>query len=91
MTFVNSHQNTTTSHISLLDTHIHNITGQGNTISTKLADIANGGASWTTADKTPLQADVSTLCTNDINLFNTNTAYSKTFASIISDNTTQVL
>ena len=29
--------------------------------------------------------------TNDINLFNTNTAYSNTFASIISDNTTQDL
>ena len=41
--------------------------------------------------KTTIQADVSTLYTNDTNLFNTNTAYSNTFASIISDNATQDL
>ena len=41
--------------------------------------------------KTTIQADVSTLYTNDTNLFSTNTAYSNTFASIISDNTTQYL
>ena len=55
MTFVNSHQNTITSHISLIDTNIHNITGRGNTITTILTDIANlqagGGASWTTTEK----------------------------------------
>ena len=95
MTFVNSHQNTITSHISLIDTNLNNITGHGNTISTILTDIADlqagAGASWTTTEKTTIQADVSTLYTNDTNLFNTNTAYSKTFASIISDNTTQDL
>ena len=95
MTFVNSHQNTITSHISLIDTNINNITGHGNTITTILTDIANlqagGGASWTTTEKTTIQADVSTSYKNDINLFNTNTAYSNTFASIISDNTTQDL
>ena len=93
MTFVNSHQNTITSHISLIDTNINNITGHGNTITTILTDIANlqagAGASWTTTEKTTIQADVSTLYANDTNLFNTNTAYSNTFASIISDNTTQ--
>ena len=41
--------------------------------------------------KTTIQADVSTLYINDTTLFNTNTAYSNTFASIISDNTTQDL
>ena len=95
MTFVNSHQNTITSHISLIDTNINNITGHGNTITTILTDIADlqagAGASWTTAEKTTIQGDVSTFCTNDTNLFNTNTAYSNTFASIISDNTTQDL
>ena len=95
MTFVNSHQNTITSHISLIDTNLNNITGHGNTISTILTDItdlqAGAGASWTTTEKTTIQADVSTLYTNDTNLFNTNTAYSNTFASIISDNTTQDL
>ena len=95
MTFVNSHQNTITSHISLIDTNINIITGHGNTITPILTDIANlqagGGASWTTTEKTTIQADVSTLYTNDTNLFNTNTAYSNTFASIISDNTTQDL
>ena len=95
MTFVNSHQNTITSHISLIDTNINNITGHGNTITTILTDIANlqagAGASWTTTEKTTIQADVSTLYINDTNLFNTNTAYSNTFASIISDNTTQDL
>ena len=94
-TFVNSHQNTITSHISLIDTNLNNITGHGNTISTILTDIADlqagAGASWTTTEKTTIQADVSTLYTNDTNLFNTNTAYSNTFASIISDNTTQDL
>ena len=93
MTFVNSHQNTVTSHISLVDTNINNITGHGNTITTILTDIADlqagAGASWTTAEKTTIQADVSTLYTNDTNLFNTNTAYSNTFASIISDNNIQ--
>ena len=93
MTFVNSHQNTITSHISLIDTNINNITGHGNTITTILTDIANlqagGGASWTTTEKTTIQADVSTLYANDTNLFNTNTAYSNTFASIISDNNIQ--
>ena len=93
MTFVNSHQNTVTSHISLIDTNINNISGHGNTITTILTDIANlqsgAGASWTTAEKTTIQADVSTLYTNDTNLFNTNTAYSNTFASIISDNNIQ--
>ena len=86
---------TITSHISLIDTNINNITGHGNTITTILTDIANlqagGGASWTTTEKTTIQADVSTLYANDTNLFNTNTAYSNTFASIISDNTTQDL
>ena len=95
MTFVNSHQNTITSHISLIDTNLNNITGHGNTISTILTDIADlqagASASWTTTEKTTIQADVSTLYTNDTNLFNTNTAYSNTFASIISDNTTQDL
>ena len=95
MTFVNSHQNTITSHISLIDTNINNITGHGNTITTILTDIANlqagAGASWTTTEKTTIQAEESTLYTNDTNLFNTNTAYSNTFASIISDNTTQDL
>ena len=95
MTFVNSHQNTITSHISLIGTNLNNITGHGNTISTILTDIADlqagAGASWTTTEKTTIQADVSTLYTNDTNLFNTNTAYSNTFASIISDNTTQDL
>ena len=93
MTFVNSHQNTITSHISLIDTNSNNITGHGNTITTILTDIADlqagAGASWTTAEKTTIQADVSTLYTNDTNLFNTNTAYSNTFASIISDNNIQ--
>ena len=93
MTFVNSHQNTVTSHISLIDTNINNISGHGNTITTILTDIADlqagAGASWTTAEKTTIQADVSTLYTNDTNLFNTNTAYSNTFASIISDNNIQ--
>ena len=95
MTFVNSHQNTITSHILLIDTNLNNITGHGNTISTILTDIADlqagAGASWTTTEKTTIQSDVSTLYTNDTNLFNTNTAYSNTFASIISDNTTQDL
>ena len=95
MTFVNSHQNTITSHISLIDTNINNITGHGNTITTILTDIANlqagAGASWTTTEKTTIQADVSTLYSNDTNLFNTNTAYSNTFASIISDNNIQDL
>ena len=71
MTFVNSHQNTVTSHISLTDTNINNITGHGNTITTILTDIADlqagAGASWTTAEKTTIQADVSTLYTNDTN------------------------
>ena len=93
MTFVNSHQNTVTSHISLIDTNINNISGHGNTITTILTDIANlqsgAGASWTTVEKTTIQADVSTLYTNDTNLFNTNTAYSNTFASIISNNNIQ--
>ena len=84
---------TITSHISLIDTNINNITGHGNTITTILTDIANlqagGGASWTTTEKTTIQADVSTLYANDTNLFNTNTAYSNTFASIISDNNIQ--
>ena len=95
MTFVNSHQNTITSHISLIDTNINNITGHGNTITTILTDIANlqagAGASWTTTEKTTIQADVSTLYANDTNLFSTNTAYSNTFASIISDNNIQDL
>ena len=39
--------------------------------------------------KTTIQADVSTLYTNDTTLFNTNTAYSNTFASIILDNNGQ--
>ena len=94
MTFIHSHQNTITSHISLIDTNLTNITGHGNTISTILTDIADlqagAGASWTTTEKT-IQADVSTLHTNDTNLFNTNTACSNTFASIISGNTTQDL
>ena len=93
MTFVNSHQNTITSHILLTDTNSNNITGHGNTITTILTDIADlqagAGASWTTAEKTTILADVSTLYTNDTNLFNTNTAYSNTFASIISDNNIQ--
>ena len=84
---------TITSHISLIDTNINNITGRGNTITTILTDIADlqagAGASWTTAEKTSIQADVSTLYTNDTNLFNTNTAYSNTFASVISDNNIQ--
>ena len=84
---------TITSHISLIDTNINNITGHGNTITTILTDIADlqagAGASWTTAEKTTIQADVSTLYTNDTNLFNTNTAYGNTFASIISDNNIQ--
>ena len=84
---------TITSHISLIDTNINNITGHGNTITTILTDIADlqagAGASWTTAEKTTIQADVLTLYTNDTNLFNTNTAYSNTFASIISDNNIQ--
>ena len=84
---------TITSHISLIDTNINNITGHGNTITTILTDIAElqagAGASWTTAEKTSIQADVSTLYTNDTNLFNTNTAYSNTFASILSDNNIQ--
>ena len=84
-----------TSHISLIDTNINNITGHGNTITTILTDIANlqagGGASWTTTEKTTIQADVSTLYANDTNLFKTNTAYSNTFASIISDNNIQDL
>ena len=94
MTFVNSHQNTVTSHISLIDTNINNISGHGNTITTILTDIffqSGAGASWTTVEKTTIQADVSTLYTNDTKLFNTNTAYSNTFASIVSDNTTQDL
>ena len=81
---------TITSHISLIDTNINNIAGHGNTITTILTDIADlqagAGASWTTAEKTTIQADVSTLYTN---LFNTNTAYSNTFASIISENNIQ--
>ena len=84
---------TITSHISLIGTNINNITGHGNTITTILTDIANlqagAGASWTTTEKTTIQADVSPLYTNDTNLFNTNTAYSNTFASIISDNNIQ--
>ena len=84
---------TITSHISLIDTNINNIAGHGNTITTILTDIADlqagAGASWTTAEKTTIQADVSTLYTNDTNLFNTNTAYSNTFASIMSDNNIQ--
>ena len=84
---------TITSHISLIDTNINNITEHGNTITTILTDIADlqagAGASWTTAEKTTIQADVLTLYTNDTNLFNTNTAYSNTFASIISDNNIQ--
>ena len=84
---------TITSHISLIDTNINNITGHGNTITTILTDIADlqagAGASWTTTEKTTIQADVSTLYANDTNLFNTNTAYSNTFASIISDNNIQ--
>ena len=84
---------TITSHISLIDTNINNITGHGNTITTILTDIADlqagAGASWTTVEKTTIQADVLTLYTNDTNLFNTNTAYSNTFASIISDNNIQ--
>ena len=84
---------TITSHISLIDTNINNITGHGNTITTIVTDIADlqagAGASWTTAEKTTIQADVLTLYTNDTNLFNTNTAYSNTFASIISDNNIQ--
>ena len=86
---------TITSHISLIDTNINNITGHGNTITTILTDIADlqagAGASWTTTEKTTIQADVSTLYANDTNLFNTNTAYSNTFASIISDNNIQDL
>ena len=59
---------------------------------TDIADLqAGAGASWTTTEKTTIQADVSTLYANDTNLFNTNTACSSTFASIISDNTTQDL
>ena len=77
---------TITSHISLICTNINNITGHGNTIATILT---GAGASWTTAEKTTIQADVSTLYTNDTNLFNTNTAYINTFASIISDNNIQ--
>ena len=81
---------TITSHISLVGANINNITGHGNTITTILTDIADlqagAGASWTTAEKTTIQADVSTLYTNDTNLFNTITACSNTFASIISDN-----
>ena len=69
MTFVNSHQNTITSHISLIDTNLNNITRHGNTISTILTDIADlqadTGASWTTTEKTTIQADVPTLYTND--------------------------
>ena len=86
---------TITSHISLIDTNINNITGHGNTITTILTDIADlqagAGASWNTTEKTTIQADVLTLYTNDTNLFNTNTAYSNTFASIISDNNIQDL
>ena len=55
MTFVNSHQNTITSHISLINTNINDITGHGNTITTILTDIsdlqAGAGASWTTTEK----------------------------------------
>ena len=86
---------TITSNISLIGTNIDNITGHGNTITTILTDIADlqagARASWTTAEKTTIQSDVSTLYTNDTTLFNTDTAYSNTFASTISDNNIQDL
>ena len=92
---VGNSNNTITSNFNNISSNSSLITGHGNTISTILTDIADlqagAGASWTTAEKTTIQADVSTLYTNDTNLFNTNTAYSNTFASIISDNTTQDL
>ena len=84
MTFVNSHQNTITSHISLINTNINNITGHGNTITTILTDIsdlqAGAGASWTTTEK-QLFKQMYQHYINDTTLFNTNTAYSNTFAS----------
>ena len=92
---VGNSNNTITSNFNNISSNSSRITGHGNTISTILTDIADlqagAGASWTTAEKTTIQADVSTLYTNDTNLFNTNTAHSNTFASIISDNTTQYL
>ena len=62
------------------------ITSSFNTISSNSSLITGHGNTIST-----ILADVSTLYTNDTNLFNTNTAYSNTFVSIISDNTTQDL
>ena len=92
---VGNSNNTITSNFNNISSNSSLITGHGNTITTILTDIANlqagAGASWTTTEKTTIQADVSTLDTNDTNLFNTNTSYSNTFASIISDNTTRFI
>ena len=62
------------------------ITSNFNNISSNSSLITGHGNTIST-----ILADVSTLYANDTNLFNTNTAYSNTFASIISDNTTQDL
>ena len=83
---ITSNFNTIRSNTFLLGNFNHTITSNFNNISSNSSLITGHGNTLSI-----ILADVSTLYTNDTNLFNTNTAYSNTFASIISDNTTQDL
>ena len=83
---ITSNFNTISSNTFLVGNSNNTITSNFNNISSNSSLITGHGNTIST-----ILADVSTLYTNDTNLFNTNTAYSNTFASIISDNTTQDL
>ena len=83
---ITSNFNTISSNTFLVGNSNNTITSNFNNISSNSSLITGHGNTIST-----ILADVSTLYANDTNLFNTNTAYSNTFASIISDNTTQDL
>ena len=83
---ITSNFNTISSNTFLVGNFNNTITSNFNNISSNSSLITGHGNTIST-----ILADVSTLYANDTNLFNTNTAYSNTFASIISDNTTQDL
>ena len=83
---ITSNFNTISSNTFLVGNFNNTITSNFNTISSNSSLITGHGNTIST-----ILADVSTLYANDTNLFNTNTAYTNTFASIVSDNTTQDL
>ena len=83
---ITSNFNTISSNTFLVGNFNNTITSNFNNISSNSSLITGHGNTIST-----ILADVSTLYANDTNLFNTNTAYTNTFASIVSDNTTQDL